>query len=151
MSMRLVFCFVLFSIQLNSSTPVKDFRFPLCRTQAHYLLSKGFLPPENGICLPVTMPTPLQRRDFPSLFFFSQSSLQYGRGTLLPQGKHHFLLQLVPFLCLCVRKRLEVKLFVFLNMIFILSLLLLTSLCGVVAGIPLHRHGNQEISHSGLP
>lgn len=43
------------------------------------------------------------------------------------------------------------KLFVFLNMIFVFSLLLLTSLCGAVAGIPLHLHGNQEISHSELP
>lgn len=58
----------LFYFQSNSVLPlqlnISDFLSVRCS-----LITKGLLPPENGICLPVTMPTPpVTNEGFP-LFF----------------------------------------------------------------------------------
>lgn len=63
----------LFYFQSNSVLPlqlnISDFLSVRCS-----LITKGLLPPENGICLPVTMPTPpVTNEGFP-LFFSSLPS-----------------------------------------------------------------------------
>ena len=91
--MRLIFllCFVLFCFQFNLILPlqlnISDFLSVGLR-----LITEGFLAPENGICLPVTMPTSLQRRDFP--FFPSLPSSEGGTHSCLGgggQGDVHFI------------------------------------------------------------
>lgn len=142
MSTRLLFCFqfnLILPPQLNSSDFLSVGLRLITEGSCHLRMASVFLSPcqlhyKGGISPSFSVFPPVKERHTPT------------------SGRTPFPITIGSFLCLCVRKRLAMKtLFVFLNMIFVFSLLLLTSLCGAVAGIPLHLHGNQEISHSELP